>query len=76
VSGAGSVLHTINPRLHPEQIAWIINHAQDRALFFDSTFLPLVEAVAPVCKTVKHWVLLTDRAHMPTEKSTKVELLC
>ena len=42
VSGAGSVLHTINPRLHPEQIAWIVNHAEDRALFFDLTFLPLV----------------------------------
>ena len=76
VSGAGSVLHTINPRLHPEQIAWIVNHAEDRALFFDLTFLPLIEAVAPGCKTVKHWVLLTDRAHMPAEKSTKLELLC
>ncbi len=43
VSGAGSVLHTINPRLHPEQIAWIVNHAEDQALFFDLTFLPLVE---------------------------------
>ena len=62
VSGAGHVLHTINPRLHPEQIAWIANHAEDRALFFDLTFLPLVEAIAPLCKTVKRWVLLTDRA--------------
>ena len=48
-SGAGSVLHTINPRLHPEQIAWIVNHAKDRVLFFDLTFLPLVEAIAPLC---------------------------
>ena len=51
VSGAGSVLHTINPRLHPEQIAWIVNHAEDTALFFDLTFLPLIEAIAPLCRT-------------------------
>ena len=77
VSGAGSVLHTINPRLHPEQIAWIVNHAEDRALFFDLTFLPLVEAIAPLCKTVKRWVLLSDRGHMPAEKSQKIaQLIC
>ncbi len=77
VSGSGSVLHTINPRLHPEQIAWIVNHAEDRALFFDLTFLPLVEAIAPHCKTVRRWVLMTDRAHMPAEKSDKVgSLIC
>ena len=77
VSGAGQVLHTINPRLHPEQIAWIINHAEDRALFFDLTFLPIVEAIAPLCKTVTRWVLLTDRPHMPAEKSDKIgNLIC
>jgi acyl-CoA synthetase (AMP-forming)/AMP-acid ligase II len=70
VSGAGSVLHTINPRLHPEQIAWIVNHAEDRAMFFDLTFLPLIEAIAPHCRTVQHWVAMTDRAHMPA--TTKV----
>ncbi len=75
VSGAGSVLHTINPRLHPEQIAWIVNHAEDRALFFDLTFLPLVEAIAPLCKTVRHWVALTDRAHMPASAKPG-DLLC
>ncbi len=74
VSGAGSVLHTINPRLHPEQIAWIANHAEDRALFFDLTFLPLVEAIAPLCKGVRHWVAMADRAHMPA--AAKVDLLC
>src|SRR5512139_2904343 len=75
VSGAGSVLHTINPRLHPEQIAWIVNHAEDSALFFDLTFLPIVEAIAAHCRTVRHWVLMTDRAHMPA--STKVpNLVC
>ncbi len=77
VSGAGNVLHTINPRLLPEQIAWIVNHAQDRALFFDLTFLPLIEAIALLCKMVKHWVLLTDRAHMPADRAGKApQLLC
>jgi fatty-acyl-CoA synthase len=65
VSGAGRVLHTINPRLHPEQIAWIVNHAEDRALFFDLTFLPIVEAIAGQCPSVTRWVAMTDRAHMP-----------
>jgi len=75
VSGAGSVLHTINPRLHPEQIAWIVNHANDTALFFDLTFLPLVEAIAPHCRNVKHWVAMTDRAHMPATHKLD-DLLC
>jgi fatty-acyl-CoA synthase len=75
VSGAGAVLHTINPRLHFEQIAYIVNHAEDQYLFFDLTFLPLVESFAPLCKTVKGFVLMSDRAHMPQE--TKIAgLLC
>jgi acyl-CoA synthetase (AMP-forming)/AMP-acid ligase II len=74
VSGSGAVLHTINPRLHPEQIAWIVNHAEDQALLFDLTFLPLIEAVAPHCRTVRHWVAMTDHAHMPA--AGKVELAC
>ena len=65
VAGKGAVLHTINPRLAPDQIAWIANHAEDRCLFFDRTFLPIVERIAAHCKTVKAFVLLTDRAHMP-----------
>jgi len=65
VSGSGSVLHTINPRLFPEQIAYIINHAEDRFVFFDTTFAPLVEALAPQLKSVKAFVAMTDRAHMP-----------
>ena len=65
VSGSGAVLHTINPRLNPEQIAWIVNHAGDRALCFDLTFVPIIEAVAPLCPGVRHWVAMTDRAHMP-----------
>jgi acyl-CoA synthetase (AMP-forming)/AMP-acid ligase II len=75
VSGSGAVMHTVNPRLHPEQIAYIVNHAEDQYLFFDLTFLPLVEAVAAHCKTVKGFVLMSDRAHMPQE--TKIaNLLC
>ncbi len=56
VSGSGRVLHTINPRLHPEQIAWIVNHAEDQVLCFDMTFLPIVQAVHSKCPTVKYWV--------------------
>ena len=75
VSGSGAVLHTINPRLHPEQIAYIVNHAEDQMLFFDLTFLPLVAAIAPQCPTVKAFVLLTDRAHMPADAAIP-NLLC
>ncbi len=74
VSGMGAVCHTINPRLFPEQIAYIVNHAEDRYVFFDATFLPLVEGVAPHCPNVKGWVMMTDRAHMPADAN--VPLLC
>ncbi|MDO9569416.1 MAG: 3-(methylthio)propionyl-CoA ligase [Hydrogenophaga sp.] len=67
VSGTGRVLHTLNPRLHPEQLAWIINHADDRAICFDMTFLPLVQAVAAKCPGVKHWVALCDADKLPAE---------
>ena len=65
VSGSGRVLHTINPRLHPEQIAWIVNHAEDQVLCFDMTFLPLVQAVHAKCPTVKKWVALCDAGGYP-----------
>jgi fatty-acyl-CoA synthase len=65
VSGSGAVLHTLNPRLHPDQVVYIADHAEDQVLFFDLTFLPLVEAIAGRVKTVKHFVAMTDRAHMP-----------
>ncbi len=67
VSGSGRVLHTINPRLHPEQIAWIVNHAEDQVLCFDLTFLPLVQAVQAKCPTVKKWVALCDADHLPQD---------
>jgi 3-(methylthio)propionyl---CoA ligase len=65
VSGSGGVLHTLNPRLHPDQVVWIADHAEDQVLFFDLTFLPLIEAIAGRVKTIKAFVAMTDRAHMP-----------
>ena len=67
VSGSGRVLHTINPRLHPDQIAWIVNHAEDQVLCFDMTFLPLVQAVHAKCPTVKQWVALCDADKLPAD---------
>jgi fatty-acyl-CoA synthase len=75
VAGTGGVIHTINPRLFPEQIVYIANHAEDKVLFFDLTFLPLVEKLAPQLKTVQRYVLMTDRAHMPPKTSIP-KLLC
>ena len=75
VSGMGAVLHTVNPRLFPEQIDYIVNHAEDQYLFFDITFVPILEKLAPQLKTVKAFIALTDRAHMP--KDSKIpNLLC
>ena len=68
-SGSGLVCHTINPRLFPEQIAWIAGDADDRALCFDLTFLPLVEKIAPQLGQVRHFILMSDRAHMPAASS-------
>ncbi|MBK8065123.1 MAG: fatty-acid--CoA ligase [Betaproteobacteria bacterium] len=65
VAGLGAVIHTINPRLFPDQVGYIANHAEDRIVFVDLSFLPLAEKVAPALKTVQHYVVMTDRAHMP-----------
>jgi 3-(methylthio)propionyl---CoA ligase len=67
VSGSGRVVHTINPRLSPEQVAWIANHAEDQVLCFDMTFLPIIKAIWPQCKTVKHWVALCDADALPAD---------
>ncbi len=67
VSGSGRVLHTINPRLHPDQVAWIANHAEDQVLCFDMTFLPLVQKVHAQCKTIRHYVALCDAASLPSD---------
>ena len=63
--GMGAVVHTLNPRLFPEQIAWIANHAEDKILFFDTTFTAIVEKIAPLLKTVQLYVAFTDRANLP-----------
>lgn len=73
ISGMGGVAHTINPRLFEEQIIYIANHAEDRVLFFDLTFVKLVEKLAPSLSTIEHYVLLTDRDHMP---ESSLKLLC
>jgi 3-(methylthio)propionyl---CoA ligase len=74
-SGSELVCHTINPRLFPEQIVWIANDAKDRVLCFDLSFLPLVEKLAPQLPGIQHYVLMTDRAHMPAASSLP-KLLC
>ena len=67
VSGSQRVLHTVNPRLHPEQIAWIVNHAEDQLLCFDMTFLPIIQAVHAHCPTVKKWIALCDADKLPAD---------
>ncbi len=67
VSGSGRVLHTLNPRLHPDQIVWIANHAEDSVLCFDMTFLPIVKAVHSRCTTIKHFIALCDADALPAD---------
>jgi 3-(methylthio)propionyl---CoA ligase len=67
VSGSGRVIHTLNPRLAPDQVVWIANHAEDKVLCFDMTFLPLIKAVWSQCKTVKHWIALCDADALPAD---------
>jgi len=65
VSGSGYVCHTINPRLFPEQIVYIVNHAEDRFICVDAMFVPLLEAVADKIPNVEGFIVMTDEAHMP-----------
>ena len=74
-SGSQLVCHTINPRLFPQQVAWIINDAEDQVLFVDLNILPLIEKLAPSLPSVKTVVVMTDRAHMPAETALP-KLLC
>ncbi|MES2342682.1 MAG: AMP-binding protein, partial [Pseudomonadota bacterium] len=67
VSGIGAVLHTINPRLHPDQVAWVANHAEDSLLLFDISFGELVGELAAKLPLVKTFVAMTDREHLPPE---------
>ncbi|GAB4577116.1 MAG: hypothetical protein Tsb008_22620 [Rhodothalassiaceae bacterium] len=67
VSGMGAVAHTVNPRLYPEQIAYILNHAADRVLALDLSFVPLIAPLLADCPAIEHVILMTDRAHMPKD---------
>ena len=68
IMGIGAICHTVNPRLFPEQIAWIVNHAHDRIMIADITFVPILEKVAANMPSIERYVVLTDRAHMPETK--------
>ncbi len=74
VSGSGMVMHTCNPRLAPQQLIYIINHAEDAAMLFDSTFAPLIKGIAPYCPKVKNWICLSDAANMPAIEG--VSMVC
>jgi len=74
VSGIGAILHTINPRLFPEQISYIANHAEDKYLLTDLTFVPLLEEIADQLESVKGIIIMTDRAHMP--ETTIPNVIC
>ena len=67
ISGCGRVVHTLNPRLAPDQLVWIVNHAEDQALAFDISFLPLVKAVWRQCPTVRNWIALCDADALPRD---------
>src|SRR3954470_24508333 len=65
IVGIGAIYHTVNPRLFPDQIAWIVNHAEDRMLLTDLTFVPLLEKLAERLPGIERYIVLTDAAHMP-----------
>src|SRR5947209_752247 len=65
ITGIGAIYHTVNPRLFPDQIAWIVNHAEDRMMLTDLTFIPLLEKLADQLASIERYVVLTDAAHMP-----------
>jgi fatty-acyl-CoA synthase len=65
IMGIGAVYHTVNPRLFPDQISWIVNHAEDRVMMIDTSFLPIVEKLADRLKPIERYIVLTDAAHMP-----------
>ena len=73
IMGIGAVYHTLNPRLFPEQIAWIMNHAEDQAVFVDLSFIPIMEAIADKVPSLRKIIVLTDDEHMP--KDSKLDLV-
>lgn len=73
VSGSARVCHTINPRLFAEQLRYIVNHAEDQVVFFDTSFLSLIESIHAQCPTVKQWICMTDADHMPQSKVINIQ---
>ncbi|MNH48821.1 Long-chain-fatty-acid--CoA ligase [compost metagenome] len=73
IMGIGAVCHTLNPRLFPEQLVYIINHAGDRIIFVDLTFVPLLDAILTHCPSVERVVIMTDADHMPQTRLPVVE---
>jgi acyl-CoA synthetase (AMP-forming)/AMP-acid ligase II len=73
IMGIGAVCHTLNPRLFPEQLGYIINHAEDKVIFVDMTFIPLLEAILPHCPSVERVVVMTDEMTMPATKLPQAE---
>jgi 3-(methylthio)propionyl---CoA ligase len=67
IAGSGRVVHTLNPRLAPDQVVWIANHAEDRVIAFDLSFLPIIKAVWRQCTTVEHWIGLCDADALPAD---------
>ena len=65
IVGIGAIYHTVNPRLFPDQVVWIINHAEDRVMMTDLTFVPFLEKIADQLPTIELYILLTDAMHMP-----------
>ena len=65
IVGIGAIYHTVNPRLFPDQVVWIINHAEDRVMMTDLTFVPFLEKIADQLPTIERYILLTDAMHMP-----------
>ena len=72
VSGSGMVMHTCNPRLHPQQLIYVINHAEDEVVLFDATFAPLVKGIAAHCPKVRAWVCLADATNTPAIEGVSV----
>jgi fatty-acyl-CoA synthase len=72
IMGIGAIYHTVNPRLFPEQIVWIVNHAQDKMMLLDLTFVPLLEKLASKLPSIERYVVLTDARHMPASSLTNV----
>src|ERR1700677_3837930 len=65
ILGVGAVYHTVNPRLFTDQIVWIVNHAEDRMLMTDVSFVPLLEKIADRIPTIERFIVFCDAAHMP-----------